>query len=211
MIYSFDKLRELIPDYLNNTLSEKGRKEFEDTLRQYPELKVEIEEFTEIKQAYKEIEKDVPPPSDVLYQRVLKNIQPQIRLSLIPRRKSYWEQVREFLKWVFGSPRMSWGIVAVQSAIILLLLITLPRGDGFKTLTSRQPLPGEGVKINVIFDKGSREQEIREVLNRVGATIVMGPSLDGLYIIEVKENEDAEKVLKKLKKTGIVKFAEKAY
>jgi hypothetical protein len=211
MIYSFDKLRELIPRYLNNRLSEKEREEFEDTLNQYPELKLELKESSEIKEIYKEIEEDVPPPSDVLYQRVLKNIQPQIRLSLIPQKKSYLEQIQEFLKWVSGSPRISWGIVAVQFAIILLLLITLPKGDGFKTLTSRQPLPGEGIKINVIFDKGSKEKEIREVLNRVGAAIVMGPSLNGLYIIEIKEGQDVEKVLKQLKKTGVVKFAEKAY
>jgi hypothetical protein len=211
MIYSFDKLRELIPRYLNNTLSEKEREEFEDTLNRYPELKLELKEFSEIKQTYKEIEKDVPPPSDVLYQRVLKNIQPQIRLSLIPQRKGYLEQIQEFLKRVSGSPRISWGIVAVQFAIILLLLITLPQRDGFKTLTSRQPLPGEGIKINVIFDKGSKEKEIREMLNRVGATIVMGPSLDGLYILEIKEGQDVEKVLKQLKKTGVVNFAEKAY
>jgi hypothetical protein len=211
MIYSLDKLRELIPHYLNNTLSEKERKAFEDALRQDPELKIEIEEFAEIKQAYYEIEKDVPPPSELLHQRVLKNIQPQIKLSLIPQKKGYREQIRGFLKWVVGSPRMSWGLVIVQFAIILLLLITLPRGGGFKTLTSRQPLLGEGVKINVIFDKESREREIREVLNSVGATIVMGPSIDGLYIVQIKEGQNTEKVLKQLKKTGIVEFAEKAY
>lgn len=211
MTYSLDEFRELIPRYLNHTLSEEERKAFEESLNQHPELKIEVKEFSEIQQAYQEIEEEIPLPSDVLFQRILKNIQPQIKLSFVPQKKSYFEPIREFLKWVFGSPRMSWGIVAVQFAIILLLLITLPRGDGFKTLTSRQPLPGEGIKINVIFDKESREQQIREVLNRVGATIVMGPSLDGLYIIEVKENEDAEKVLKKLKKTGFVKFAERAF
>jgi hypothetical protein len=211
MIYSFDKLRGLIPLYLNNRLSEKERKEFEESLGQYPELKLELKEFSEIKEICKEIEKEIPPPSGVLYQRVLKNIQPQIKLSLIPEKKPYLEQIREFLKWVFGSPRISWGIVAVQFVIILLLFMTLPKGDGFRTLTSRQSLPGEGIKINVIFDKGSREQEIRKVLNRVGATIVLGPSLDGLYIIEIKEGQDVEKVLKQLKKTGVVKFAEKAY
>lgn len=211
MTYSLDELRELIPRYLNHTLSEQEKKAFEESLNQHPELKIEVREFSEIQQAYKEIEAEIPLPSDVLFQRVLKNIQPQIKLSFVPQKKSYFEYIRAFIKWVSGSPRISWGIVAVQFAIILLLLITLPRGDGFKTLTSRQPLPGEGIKINVIFDKGSREQEIREVLNRVGATIVMGPSLDGLYIVEVKENQDVEKVLKKFKKTGIVKFAEKAY
>jgi hypothetical protein len=211
MIYSLDQLRELIPHYLNNRLSEKERKEFEEALGQYPELNLELKEFSEIKEIYKEIEKEIPPPSGILYQRVLKNIQPQIRLSLIPQKKSYLEQIQEFLKWVSGSPRISWGIVAVQFAIILILFITLPQGDGFRTSTSKQPLPGEGIKINVIFDKGSTEQEIRKVLNEVGATIVEGPSSEGLYIIKVKEDQDVEQTLKELKKTNVVQFAEKAY
>jgi len=211
MIYNLDKLRELIPLYLNNRLSEKERKEFEKALDQYPELKLEFKEFSEIKEVYEEIEKEIPLPSGVLYQRVLKNIQPQIKLSLIPEKKSYLEQIREFLKWVLGSPRVSWGIVAVQFAIILVLFMTLPQGDGFRTLTPRQPLPGGGIKINVIFDKGSTEQEIRKVLNRVGATIVEGPSFEGLYIIKVKEDQDVEQTLKELKKANVVQFAEKAY
>src|SRR5512143_1885969 len=143
MTYSPDELRELIPCYLNHTLSESERKAFEESLRQYPALKIEIEEFSEIRQSYEGIEKEIPPPSDVLFQRVLKKIQPQVRLSFIPQEKGYREWIRNGLKWVFGSPRVSWGIVAVQFATILLLVIILPRGDGFKTLTSKQPLPGE--------------------------------------------------------------------
>ncbi len=51
-------------------------------------------------------------PSDALYQRVLKNIQPQIKFSLVPAKKSYLGQIQDFLKRVLGSPRVSWGIVA---------------------------------------------------------------------------------------------------
>ncbi len=40
MTYSLEELRELIPLYLNQRLSEKERRAFEDALNQYPELKV---------------------------------------------------------------------------------------------------------------------------------------------------------------------------
>ena len=211
MTYSLKELRELIPLYLNNQLSEKERKEFEDALHQYPELKSELKEFTEIKDIYKEIEKDVPLPSDALFQRVLKNIQPQIKLSLVPEKNNYLEQIQGFLKRIFHSPRLSWGIVAVQLAIILLLLIALPKEDHFRTLTSRTPLPAEGIKINVIFDKESKEKEIMDLLIKVGAIIIRGPSPEGLYIMEIERNQDIKRVLEDLKKTQIVKFAEMAY
>ena len=102
MTYSLEELKELIPLYLNNRLSEKERRAFEDGLNQYPELKVEFKEFSEIQKIYKEIEKDVPMPSNALYQRVLKNIQPQIKFSLVPAKKSYLGQIQDFLKRVFN-------------------------------------------------------------------------------------------------------------
>lgn len=210
MTYNFDEVRERIPLYLNGRLSKKEKKKFEESLNQYPELKAELREFSEIKGTYKEIEEDISLPSDPLFQRVLENVRPQ-RHSLAPLKNPFAEKILEVLKWFFHSPRLSWGIVAVQLAIIFLLLVALPRGDGFKTLTSRPPLPGEGIKINVIFDEGAREKEIREVLNGIGATIVHGPSLEGLYVIEVKANQDAGTVLKRLKEGRIVKFAEEAY
>jgi len=211
MTYSLEELKELIPLYLNQRLSEKERRAFEDGLNQYPGLKVELKEFSEIQKIYKEIEKDVAMPSDTLYQRVLKNIQPQIKFSLVPAKKSYLGQIQDFLKWVFHSPRLSWGIVVVQLAIILLLLIALPKEGPFRTLTSRTPLPAEGIKINVIFDKESKEKEIMDLLIRVGAIIIRGPSPEGLYIIEIERKQDIKRVIEDLKETRIVKFAEMAY
>jgi hypothetical protein len=211
MTYSLKELKELIPLYLNNQLSEKERRAFEDGLNQYPELLPELKEFSEIKEIYKEIEKDVPLPSDALFQRVLRNIKPKSEISLFSEKKNYLEQIQDFSKWVFHSPRLSWGIVLVQLTIILLLLIALPKEDPFRTLTSRSPQPTEGIKINVIFDKESKEKEIMDLLIKVGAIIIRGPSPEGLYIIEIERKQDIKKVIEDLKETRIVKFAEMAY
>jgi hypothetical protein len=211
MTYSLKELKELIPLYLNNQLSEKERRAFEDGLNQYPELLPELKEFSEIKEIYKEIEKDVPLPSDALFQRVLRNIKPKSEISLFSEKKNYLEQIQDFSKWVFHSPRLSWGIVLVQLTIILLLLIALPKEDPFRTLTSRSPQPTEGIKINVIFDKESKEKEIMDLLIKVGAIIIRGPSPEGLYIIEIEKKQDIKKVIEDLKETRIVKFAEMAY
>jgi len=208
MTYSLEQLRELIPLYLNQRLSEKERSAFEHGLHQYPELKNELKEFSEIQESYKEIEKDIPLPSDTLYQRVLKNIQPQMKFTLVPEKRGYLGQAQDILKRVFNSPRVSWGIVAVQFAIILILLIALPKEDPFRTLTSRTPLPAEGIKINVIFDKESKEKEIMDLLIKAGAIIIRGPSPEGLYIIEIERKQDIRKVIDDLKETRIVKFAE---
>lgn len=211
MTYNLDEFKELIPLYLNRRLSERERQEFENTLNKYPELRQELEGFSKIKDVYKEIEHEIPVPSSVLYERILRNIKPEAKLSLTPPLKGYVERLQDFLKNLVLSPRLSWGVAAVQFAVILLLVITLVSGDRFRTLTSTDTPPKDVVRVNIIFDKDSREQEIRDVLNKVGAMIIRGPSPEGLYIIEIKERKDVEEVLGVLRKTEIVRFAERAY
>jgi len=200
MTYKPDELRELIPPYLNGTLSQDKRQKFEEALNKYPELKRELMEFSEIKNLYKEIEEDIPPPSDLLYKRILSNIKYEAETVSASRKKGF-----------FSSPRLSWGIVAVQLVIILLLVITTLKEDRFRTLTSEYISRGEGIRINVVFDKESREKEIREILNSIGASIISGPSPEGLYTIELKDKRDTESVLKILRSSRIVRFAERAY
>jgi len=214
MMYRIKKLRYWIPLYLNGSLSERERQEFEDALDQYPRLKEELEEFSEIKEFYykdKEIKKDVSLPSDFLYQRIQRNIEYEKRPSPSFFEEGSIAKVLEFLKGLFSSPRLSWGIAAVQFAIILLLIINLTTGNGFETLTSRHSQQGDGMRINVVFDKESKEKEIREALNRIGATIVKGPSPEGLYTIMVKNDQDLEMKLEVLRKAEIIRFVEKAY
>ncbi|MFB3884117.1 MAG: anti-sigma factor [Thermodesulfobacteriota bacterium] len=203
--------KELIPLYLNNRLSEREREDFENTLDQCPELKREVKELSEIKDVYREIEREIPAPSSLLYQRILTNIKSKDKLSLRPSPRSHIESLREFLKSLFSSPRLSWGVVAVQFAVILLLVITLVERDRFRTLTSTHSPPKNAIRVNIIFDQDSREEEIRGVLNKAGGVIIRGPSPEGLYLIEIKERKDVEEVLRDLSKTKIVRFAERAY
>jgi len=210
MNYDLDKLRELIPLYLYGRLSERERRQFEDALDKYPELKKEFREFLEIKKAYKGIQEEVTVPSDSLYQRILSEMKSEVKVSSAFTQKGYVEKLREFLRDLFGSPRLSWGIAAVQLAIIIILIVNLWGGEKLKTLTSRD-IQEEGIKINVIFDKESQEKEIRLVLEKIKATIIGGPSHEGLYIIRVRDRQDINSVLEVLKKSGIVRFAEKAY
>jgi anti-sigma factor RsiW len=206
MSYSPDEWRELIPLYLNGRLSEREKKEFEDCLHQYPELKRELREFSEIKDVYKGIEKEVSIPSHFLYQRILRKVESETVGSL-----TFWVKIKNFFRNSFSSPRVSWGVAAVQFAIILLLLLNLFRGDGYVTLTSEEILRKEGTGIHVVFGMESKEREIREVLQKAGATIVAGPSPEGLYTIKVEKKQDVEEVLKLLRETKIVRFAERAY
>ncbi len=120
------------------------------------------------------------------------------------------ERIKKFLKDFLTSPVFSWALVVVELIVIFALIIYLPREGRYRTLTAEHQLKG-GVKINIVFDQESKEKEIREVLNKIGADIVSGPTPEGLYKIELKKGEDVESALQYLKKCRIVTFAEKAY
>jgi hypothetical protein len=205
MTYKGNELRGLIPLYLIGRLPKKEKKEFEDTINKYPELKREIKEFSEIRNLYRDIEDEIPRPSETTYRRIIDNIRSEVKAPAF-RRTDYLE----ILKSLFLSSRVLWAVVVVQVVIILFLLILPPAGDKFRTLTSKYTTQ-EVIKINVVFEEEAREKEIREVLNKIGATIIGGPSSEGLYIIEIKGGQDTENYLKILRDTKIVRFAERSY
>ncbi len=210
MSYKYEQLRERIPLYLNKRLSEKERKEFEEALNQLPKLKQELMDFLEIKETYDEISKEIPFPAGPLYSRISKNVRQESRISLTYVWKRYMVRFAEYLADLFRSPRLSWGLVAVQLGIILLLVFGLSEGDRFRTLSSTEPPLRKGVRIQVVFHQDSMEKDIREILTQVDAIIIGGPSREGLYILKVKDDQEIERVLDVLRQSRIVRFAEKA-
>ncbi len=211
MIYSPEEFRDRIIPYLNRRLSEKERQEFDETLKRDPERAKEFREFSEIKELYEEIEEEIHIPSSFLYQRILSHIQSGAKGASAIKRIGYPQKIKEFLKPIFLSPRLSWGLALAQFVLILILLVTLMGRDGFRTLTKPPVSSKDIAKINVVFNKESKEKEIREVLQRIGANIISGPSEEGLYIIEIKNHKNIESILKALRETSIVSLAERAY
>lgn len=209
MIYKFEELKEMIPLYLNGTLSEAEKKIFEEAIEKIPELKKEFLEFLEIKNSYMDIQKEVTPPSKNLYKKISERIGAKKESETLST-QAYPEKIKEFFKNLFSSSVFSWGLVVVELIVIFLLILYLPKEEKYRTLTAEHHLKG-GAIINIVFDSEAKEKEIREVLTKIGANIVSGPTPEGLYKIELKKEKDLESALKYLKKIKIVKFAERAY
>lgn len=208
MTFRSKALKEMIPMYLNGRLSELEKEELEKDLIKYPELKHELMEFSEIREIYKDIEEEMPPPSDILYGKIVRNI--RSGNQEISFKKEGWKtHVGAVLKTIFFSPKVSWAVVAVQLAIILVLVVFAPGEKIFRTLTSESPVEREGIRINVVFKEDAKEREVRDIITKAKATIVSGPTYDGLYVLEIINNREIDSVLHNLKSSDIVRFAEK--
>jgi hypothetical protein len=211
MTFEMDEIRRLIPQYLNKSLSPEKRKEFEEVLKNNPDLKKEVSEFLAIKKAYEEMEKELAPPSDALYEKIQTAIKSSPDYAARPGIGA-WEKALEGFRKFCLSPRVSWSVAAVQFAVIVLLLVSvMPKDADFHTLTSTDISKKDEIRINLVFEPDTREKEMREILNRIGAKIVDGPSRQGLYIIGISAEAQAEKALLFLNREKVVKYAEKRY
>jgi hypothetical protein len=210
MTYNIDELRDLVPQYINGTLSGKERQRFEKGVERFPVLQQELSEFSEIKSVYDEMKGDLPQPSDRIFRSVMNRVKADEKIASVSSGRQIFERLRRFFEGVFISPRISWGVVAVQVAIILMLVISLPTDNRYSTLTSDQVQLENRVRISIVFDEESKEKEIRKILTAVEAIIVNGPTPEGLYTLEVGNNIDIDRLLKALGKEKTVTFVEKA-
>ena len=211
MTYKPNKLKEMIPEYLNNSLSEQERQGFEDGLKKYPDVEKELHEFSEIKSAYKRIQEEIPSPSDAVFQKIMNTVRAEQKASAFTRKPGVFDLVRDFLGSAFSSPRVSWAVVGVQMAVILLLVISVPKPDVPITLSSGQNTHLSGKTIHVVFDAGAREMEIRAILNNVEGFIISGPTPNGLYTVMIDKDRDITQTLQELKNSPAIRFAEKGY
>ena len=209
MTYNPEKLRDLIPEYLNGTLSKREQTAFENSLDTYPDIKKEVQEFSEIKSAYNAMQDDLPSPSDAVFQKVMRRVRTKQKATAF-NGLGLLDRVQRFFEPLFASPRISWAVVGVQMAVILLLVVSAPIQDRFTTLTSQQAGQINGNTVNVVFAPDTREMDIRNILKQIEGVIVYGPSSEGLYTIKIDEDRDMEKSILELKKNKAVKFAEES-
>lgn len=98
-------------------------------------------------------------------------------------------------------------LVAQFVALVLITALYLhrPAPELYHTLSAPTLAPrGDLV---VIFQATTSEQDIRDVLVRLHASIVDGPSAEGAYTLKVREGK-AEAVLEQLRRLPIVRFCE---
>lgn len=199
-----EKLKGMLPIYLRGDLSASEKKELEEALQKYPELKQELAEFAGIQAAYQEITRETPAPAENLYGRILQNIRKK-EAAKAPRPYQVWAQaVFDFLQWAFASPKLAW----VTASVFLVISI----GVIFKPVPLQIITLGEYnaetniIKLNIVFKDGISEKEIRKLLLATGTQFVDGPDVNGLYVLAVQSVDQKEKVLAELNKAGIVRF-----
>jgi anti-sigma factor RsiW len=115
--------------------------------------------------------------------------------------------------WMRETPRPMRIAFALQAAAMLALVagVALRSPARYETL-SRPPIAAtDRSRLHVVFSSDITEGEIRRLLEAAQASIVAGPSPDGIYTVELSlpaaDEEAARKVSERLKANPKVRFA----
>lgn len=210
-------LRELIPLYINGALSGKHKIAFEKSLKNDPNLKQEYMEFYEIEAYFDQLDTASRQHLDRLYSTIKNSLDD---LNELPDAEIDAENAPtikvDFLKHLFSSPRIGWGVAMAQFVILVMVLVF----GGSDNSTSIEPnitaaqilQQSKGKQLNLIFKDEATHLQIRKLLLQLEAVTVAGPTEIGLYTIEIDGNEQqAQDVLNKLRMSDIVLLADPAY
>lgn len=203
--------KDWIPLYLNGRLTPDRRGEFEARLEEDGDLAREFQDFSRIKKSYSRLSEQLGPPSPEVFDRIMDYVEASGRVKEAGQCDAPgFDPVSAWRRWM-ESFRLAWAVSAVQFAVILILVFTQAPDPGFRTLgASGEPDPRDiGFRINVVFDPGATEGEIRELLTARGLAIVDGPTDAGLYVLKADGREEAGTVIHYLKESRRVRFAEK--
>ncbi len=201
------RIWELLPWYVNGTVSGADRERVEDHLTGCRRCRDEAETCRRTAAAIKGLGDVAPSPHPVQLQRVL------ARIDRMENEEPFTPSVRRF-----GMPRRAFRMLVAQAALIVLLVGVLVWRELrtsslplYQTLSDSAPAPaGRMIRLRMMFSPKATEKEIRDLLLAVHGEITAGPSPMGAYTVEVTAADPVSVVLTRLRSDSLVTFAQPA-
>lgn len=180
------KIEELLPFYVNGSLSERERAEIEAALAENNDLRKEYEYLKALRAEVKaQGEESDNSPGELGLKRLQKSVAAEKRNndpiaraeSKIPREQSGW-----------------WRAVAIAACLMLMIqsgFVWFNRSADLTAAQGPMDLMADERVVAVTFTPGATEQDIRDLLLEADARIVAGPSAIGVYLLAVPAPEEA--------------------
>lgn len=191
----------LLPWYVNGTLKGEELRQVEAYLARSSHARDEVELLRALRQQVK-VEKIESSPGELGLQRLKRQIQPEAPLSQ-DRMAGRTITIASFWRPLAVAACV---VVMIQAAIMVGLGDFGASDKGVTTATGGSP-----AVLQVTFAPEATEQQIREVLQQAGASIVDGPTALGVYNLRLVDAErSVEEALATLRAhSGVVTFAER--
>ena len=198
---NYEMLRELVPLYVNGTISKRDKIILEKAADKDPQLKKEIEEFSKIELIYDFMEIPEPPPD--IYENVVKNIKKDKSDKKVYK---LFKTITNLLKM----PYVSWGLVFAEFLLIVFLFTYTNKGL-FVTASNTYNDKKCRVKIDVVFKRTVTINQVYNLLRKVDGYIIYGPDANDVYFVCIKKKLPYKNVKKRLIVSGYVEMVTKGY
>ena len=184
---------ELLPFYINGTLTSADRAWVEGYLTEHPTARAELQWYESLQARLRE---DVPAvSSEVGMERALSRIRAERPASQAarPAAPSPLERLRAWLVTVLPQTVLrpafasAMAIVAVQTVVIATLVAE--RDDPSEIRAVRASVVDKGPYLKVNFKPDARETDIRMLLVEVHGSLAAGPGQLGDYYVRVPEQQ----------------------
>ena len=180
----------LLPWYVCGHLGVEETEELRGHLRTCSICAREYQRLLRLREAFADLRTATPPPPPAVLDRVWSKL---LRHEREQAARSGW------------LARVALASAALLSAAAVGIVL---RSAPYHTLGA-SPHSEVGI-VQVVFDPHATEEQIRSLLQEVGATITAGPRPSGLYEIRVRPGTDPSAVVKRLRKDRLVRFVELA-
>lgn len=172
------EIEELLPAYVNGTLSDAECRKVDEYIAQNPEARSEVEWLRALRSGMKTLPTG-NAPGEMGWQRLRRELRSETKTDSSARGSVWWK------------PAMAAAavIIIVQAALLAGLG---PKDERFQPLSGSA---GQGNIIQIQFQPGATELQIRTLLNSIDAQVVAGPGALGLYRIQVDSPEPSPQAL----------------
>jgi Putative zinc-finger len=181
-----DSIWELLPWYVNESLSPQESAEVESHLSACPLCQAEVARCNNLNQSVKSNPQDTWKPSAPHFAKILNNVD-AIEQRATTKKSAGW--LANWLPWLSATPGPARFALGLQGALVLALATTLLyRGlvptDDYRTLSDPAPATQiTGPQIRVVFAEDITEKEMRTLLLNISSRLIAGPSSLGVYTI----------------------------
>jgi anti-sigma factor RsiW len=210
--FSHETADELLPWLANGTLTEEERTAVERHLSTCASCAQEIAWLHEVGAAMTELANDVPEARLSSLASVLEAVDRHERAKAEARS---WLARQLDSIWRPSRPVVRLALAAQFILIVILgvaLLVRDQREPSLTTLSGSTSAPA-GTRLTVVFEPGTTEETMRKALLDVGGNVVSGPSVLGVYRVEIQtppgDEAKVNTVIARLRAmAGVVRFAE---
>jgi hypothetical protein len=208
-----DSAWELLPWYVNGSLNADEAVLVERHLAACPACRQEVERCRDLSVVAKSsgsAQQQDWAPSPRHFAQIMAQVDAAEAVSSTARPSL----ARKLRSWLIETPPpMRWAF-AFQAGLIVALtgaLFTLAPSDApYETLShGAESAAGEGIRLRLVFAEDTTEKELRDLLHDIDATIVGGPTPQGIYTVQLSGAvpERAQQISTQMARHPKVRFA----